>query len=130
MRTNSNSLIKARQMRKAMSLPEVMLWRCLRGREAGKPVFRRQHPIGPYVLDFFCASARLCIEVDGGSHGFGDRPQRDARRDAWLRAQGIRTLRLAAAEVISDAHGVAQGLIGEARAGPTPPPPLRGPPPP
>jgi very-short-patch-repair endonuclease len=94
-----------------MSLPEVMLWKVLRGREPGKPVFRRQHPIGPYVLDFFCASAALCIEVDGGSHGFGDRPQADARRDAFLRSLGIRTVRCVASEVISDAHGVGMGLI-------------------
>jgi len=67
-----------------MSLPEVMLWKVLRGREDGKPVFRRQHPMGPYVLDFFCARALICIEIDGASHGFGDRPQADARRDSYL----------------------------------------------
>jgi very-short-patch-repair endonuclease len=61
-----------------MSLPEVMLWKGLRGRQPGKPVFRRQHPLGPYVLDFFCPSARLCVEIDGGSHSFGDRPRADA----------------------------------------------------
>jgi very-short-patch-repair endonuclease len=82
-----------------MSLPEVLLWRRLRGREEGKPVFRRQHPVGPYVLDFFCARARLCIEVDGGSHGFGERPKQDVRRDAFLRREGICTLRVAASEV-------------------------------
>jgi very-short-patch-repair endonuclease len=94
-----------------MSLPEVMLWKTLRGREEGKPVFRRQHPLGPYVLDFFCARARLCIEVDGGAHSFGDRPAADARRDAYLRSLGIDVVRCAAAEVIGDAYGVATGLI-------------------
>jgi very-short-patch-repair endonuclease len=62
-------------------------------------VFRRQHPIGPYVLDFFCARARLAIEIDGISHDMGDRPQRDIRRDAWLEAQGLTVLRIAASEL-------------------------------
>jgi very-short-patch-repair endonuclease len=115
MRVTSNSVKRARQLRKHMSLPEVMLWKALRGREEGKPVFRRQHPIGPYVLDFFCASARLCVEIDGGSHGFGDRPQADARRDAYLRSLGIAVVRCAASEVMGDIQGVALGLLQLAR---------------
>ena len=102
---------RARQLRKRMSLPEVMLWKGLRGREAGKPVFRRQHPVGPYVLDFYCAGARLCVEIDGGSHGFGNRPQADARRDAYLRSLGIDVIRCSASGVMDDAHGVALALL-------------------
>ena len=113
-----------------MSLPEVMLWKCLRGRGDGKPVFRRQHPLGPYVLDFYCPCAKLCIEIDGGSHGFGDQPQRDARRDAYLRSLGIRTIRLAASEVISSPQSIADGLIFEAGARPHRPLHPSGPPPP
>jgi very-short-patch-repair endonuclease len=94
-----------------MSLPEVMLWKALRGREHGKPVVRRQHPMGPYVLDFFCAKARLCVEIDGGSHGFGDRPRADARRDGYLRSLGIAVVRCSASAVIEDTHGVAMGLL-------------------
>jgi len=130
MRETSNNHHKAQLLRRRMSPPEVRLWNCLRDREPGRPAFRRQHPIGPYVLDFFCAKARLCVEVDGGSHGFGDRPARDARRDAYLRSLGIRTIRCSAAEVLQDPTGVAHGLIAVARAAAAPPPPLRGPPPP
>ncbi|HXA40020.1 MAG TPA: DUF559 domain-containing protein [Phenylobacterium sp.] len=90
MRVASNAVKRARQLRRRMSLPEVMLWKALRGREHGKPVFRRQYPTGPYVLDFFCAKARLCVEIDGGSHGFGDRPRADARRDGYLRSCAAR----------------------------------------
>jgi very-short-patch-repair endonuclease len=115
MRVTSNATHRARQLRKCMSLPEVMLWKVLRGRERGKPIFRRQHPLGPYVLDFFCAAARLCVEVDGGSHGFGDRPQADARRDGYLRSLGIQVVRCAASEVIGDAQSVGLGLIELAR---------------
>jgi very-short-patch-repair endonuclease len=115
MRVTSNTVKHARQLRKRMSLPEVMLWKALRGREEGKPVFRRQHPIGPYVLDFFCARAQLCVEIDGGGHGFGDRPQADARRDGYLRSLGIRTIRWSAAEVMSDVQGAALAMLRVAR---------------
>jgi very-short-patch-repair endonuclease len=62
------------------------------------PTFRRQHPIGPYVLDFYCAKARLAIEIDGMSHDAGDRPERDLRRDAWLKAHGVKVMRIPAGE--------------------------------
>ena len=69
-----------------MSPPEVRLWVRLRVRHADKPVIRRQHPIGPYVLDVYCPAARLCIEIDGWGHNMGDQPQKDERRGAWLAA--------------------------------------------
>jgi len=111
MRVTSNARHRARKLRKNMSLPEVLLWRHMRGRNPGKPIFRRQHPIGPYVLDFFCASARLCVEIDGQAHGFGDRPRQDAPRDAFLRAEGIKTLRYSAQTVLEDPYGVARYLL-------------------
>jgi very-short-patch-repair endonuclease len=67
-----------------MSAHEARLWARLRERSSEIPAFRRQHPVGPYVLDFYCAKARLAIEIDGISHDLGDHPQRDQRRDAWL----------------------------------------------
>jgi very-short-patch-repair endonuclease len=63
-------------------------------------VFRRQHPIGRYVLDFYCAEARLAVEIDGMSHDLGDRPQRDASREAWLKARGLTVMRVAASEAM------------------------------
>ena len=81
-------------LRRNTSLPEGPLWRAIKGRKVLDLKFRRQHPIGPYVLDFYCDAARPCVEVDGGSHGFGDHPWRDEARDAWLAAKAIRTLRL------------------------------------
>ena len=94
-----------------MTLPETILWTALRGRSPDRPAFRRQHPVGPYVLDFYCARARLCVEVDGGWHAFGDQPQKDARRDAYLRSLGIQVVRCAAADVLEDASLIAAGLI-------------------
>ncbi|WP_174302052.1 endonuclease domain-containing protein [Caulobacter sp. S45] len=82
-----------------MSLPEVLLWIALRKRQAGLR-FRRQHPIGPYILDFYCEAARLAVEIDGDGHLHGDQLLRDARRDRWVAAQGVSTLRVAARDVL------------------------------
>jgi very-short-patch-repair endonuclease len=93
-----------------MSLPEVLLWRELKRSSGSELRFRRQHPIGPYVLDFYCAKARLCIEIDGSAHGTEDRPARDDRRDRYLAELGIWTERTAAVSVLRDPFAVAQGL--------------------
>jgi very-short-patch-repair endonuclease len=64
-RAPEETMALARRLRRNLSPPEVRLWIRLRERKSGTPVFRRQHPIGPYVLDFFCAKARLAVEIDG-----------------------------------------------------------------
>lgn len=106
----SGTIDKARKLRRAMSLPEGLLWRELRARPGGLK-FRRQHPSGAYVLDFFCNDARLAIEIDGEGHGMGDRPARDAARDAWFAKAGIATLRIPAREVLADLGAVVQGIV-------------------
>jgi very-short-patch-repair endonuclease len=88
-----------------MSLPEVLLWTALRERPGGYK-FRKQHAAGPYSLDFYCASAAVCIEVDGKAHDMGSNPQRDERRDAWLASHGVRTLRIPAEEILRDIEPV------------------------
>ena len=92
---------RARSLRRRMTPPEARLWVALRGKSQGLR-FRRQHPIGPYVLDFFCDAVRLCVEVDGQTHWLGDAQVRDAERDAWLSLRGIRTLRISASLVFED----------------------------
>ncbi|HWK35694.1 endonuclease domain-containing protein [Sphingomonas sp.] len=108
-------ITRARRLRRAMSLPEVLLWRVLRQRPAGLK-FRKQHPTGAYVLDFYCGDDRVAIEVDGEAHGRGDRPARDAARDAWLAGHDVMTMRVAAAEVLRDAESVVRGIVFQARA--------------
>jgi very-short-patch-repair endonuclease len=71
---------RARRLRRSMSPPEIALWQYLRARPAGLK-FRRQHPIGPYDLDFYCRSAGVAIEVDGDVYDMGENPERDARRN-------------------------------------------------
>lgn len=126
----------ARKLRKRMSIPEVILWQRLRRRPGGFK-FRRQHPAGPYVLDFFCSEAKLAIEVDGFSHYAGDRPWVDAKRERWLRDRGMEMLRISAADVGRSADEVVEWVVAaceerthplhqpphEASAGP---PPLAG----
>jgi very-short-patch-repair endonuclease len=68
MRARIETIANARRLRRKLSLPEVLLWSRLRARTPEMPVFRRQHPIGAYVLDIYCAKARLAIEIDGMSH--------------------------------------------------------------
>jgi very-short-patch-repair endonuclease len=96
---------KARKLRSGMSLPEVLLWRELRKRPAGLK-FRRQHPAGPYILDFACLQSRLAIEIDGEAHGRGEAPAHDEARDEWLANQGFRTLRIPAVDVLQNLEGV------------------------
>src|SRR5450759_246385 len=88
-----------------MSPSEIRLWRVLRLRPEGLQ-FRRQYPFGPFVLDFFCKSASVAIEVDGLAHDFGDNPARDERRDRWVRGQCVETLRISAEEVRNNLEGV------------------------
>lgn len=73
---------RVRKLRSEMSLPEAILWRELRKRPTGFK-FRRQHPAGTFVLDFYCAAVRLAIEVDGFAHNTRDSARHDARRSEW-----------------------------------------------
>ena len=114
MRAPRQTVANAQRLRRALSAPEAQLWSRLRKRAPGKPVFRRQHPIGPYVLDFYCAKARLAIELDGASHDMGDRPQRDMRRDAWLKARGVTVLRIAANDLMRGFDETADAIVSMA----------------
>jgi very-short-patch-repair endonuclease len=136
MRAPPQTIAHARRLRRALSPPEARLWNRLRERAPGLPTFRRQHPIGPYVLDFYCAKARLAIEIDGMSHDIGDQPLRDIRRNEWLQARGVTVMRIAADDVMRALDETADGIVRMAtalieadaphhRPADGPPPPLR-----
>ena len=111
MRQTSNATVaKARALRRTMTPPEAKLWNMLRTRPA-ELKFRRQHPAGPYVIDFYCPVAKLGIEIDGIAHEMGDNPARDERRDLWLRERGYRILRIPASELRTNAEGVLQHIL-------------------
>ena len=127
MRLSSKPATKrARALRRVMTLPEVLLWRALRQRPSDLK-FRRQHPAGPFVLDFYCEAAALAIEVDGMAHDMGDNPERDAR----LAEHGIASLRLPATEILGALDAVVRHIGDRCHplhhpAAPDGPPPLQG----
>ncbi len=100
----------ARKLRSEMSLPEVLLWRELRGKPLGMK-FRRQFPLLGFVADFACAEARLIIEIDGIVHDMGNRPERDVTRDAILTGKGWRVERIPAADVLKDVKVMAEAIV-------------------
>lgn len=113
------TLQKARALRQAQTDAEGLLWHYLRGKRLGGYKFRRQQPIGPYIVDFACLSRKLLIEVDGGYHV--QRKDYDERRDRFLRNEGYRVLRFWNNEVFEDCFGVLERVYA-ALEGPPPPP--------
>ena len=118
MRATSRSMAFARQLRRHLSLPEILLWRLLRLNRR-QLRFRKQHPIGSYVADFYCARARTVIEIDGATHDW--RQDADGGRDAYMASLGLRVIRITAAEVLADPEGVADSIyrLCEDVAGPS-----------
>ena len=109
---------RARELRRELSLPEVLLLAVLRRRPGGLK-FRSQFPIGPITVDFACLSHRLVIEVDGEGHNRGDQPRRDVARDAFLKEEGFAVMRIAAHDVLADLDGVVGGIVARcAEVGP------------
>jgi very-short-patch-repair endonuclease len=109
---------RARRLRRELTLPEVALWAALRGKRLRGLRFRRQHPIGPYILDFYCDELRLAVEVDGQIHDQPDALRHDARRDEWLAAKGIRVHRVGARDVLTDLGPVLEGILAAAGRAP------------
>ncbi|MBK8630758.1 MAG: DUF559 domain-containing protein [Sphingomonadales bacterium] len=101
---------RARELRKDMSLPEVLLWVQLQ-RHPGGHKFRKQVPQHPYTLDFACLKANLVIEVDGEAHNRGDQPRKDEVRDRIMAERGFRTLRLPAYEVLKNMEGCVMAIV-------------------
>jgi len=93
-----------------MTDAERKLWSLLRGNRLGVK-FRRQVPYGPYILDFYCVKARLVIELDGSQHYTPEGRRRDARRDAYLRSDGLEVLRFLNEEVFVNEEGVEQVIF-------------------
>ena len=101
---------RARKLRSELSPPEVVLWRELRKRPGGFK-YRRQHPAGPYILDFYCAVVSLAIELDGMAHDGMDAAKRDARRSAFLRSQHVATVRVPAKAVLQDLEATVVRIV-------------------
>ena len=110
----------AKHLRCNMTESENKLWRQLRAHRLNGEKFKRQQPIGPYVVDFVHFGARLIVEADGGQHN--DSPH-DKRRDAWLREQGFKVMRFWNNEIISNLDGVLATVLAAATESPLSPSP-------
>jgi very-short-patch-repair endonuclease len=98
------SIHRARQLRRRMTDAERRLWCKLRGRRFAHFKFRRQVPLGPFIVDFICFARRLIVELDGGQHAL--RRGYDARRTHYLEAQGFRVVRIWNHELVESADEV------------------------
>src|SRR5215469_2115907 len=113
---------RARELRRASTDAEQLLWRHLRNRNLSGHKFSRQEPIGPYVVDFVCRRRRLIIELDGGQHA--DQASADTRRTAALGHLGYRVVRYWNNDVLSNTEGVLAQITSELGAAPPHPNPL------
>ena len=101
---------RARRLRRAATPSERKLRSRLQATQVEGVSFRRQHPIGPFVLDFYATVISLAVEVDGGQHGMLKGELVDRRRDAWLRKHGIIVLRFWNSDITENIEGVAETI--------------------
>lgn len=99
----------ARRLRHESTDAETRLWRRLRGKQLGVR-FRRQHPIGGYIVDVYCPQARLVIELDGGGHASEEQRRSDERRDRALRQRGLTVLRVWNPDVVERMDAVLEQI--------------------
>src|SRR5688500_9506610 len=104
---------RARKLRNDPTDAEKRLWTYLRARRTSASHFRRQVPIGAYVVDFCCHGEKLIIEVDGGQHGLANEALRDSQRTKWLESRGYRVLRFWNNEILQNFDGVAETIENE-----------------
>lgn len=109
LRVPPNTKTFSRQLRSEMTVAETHLWQHLRTRQICGKKFRRQHPVGKYILDFACIEAKLAIEVDGGQHN--ELQNYDNQRTAWLEVLGWKVLRFWNNEVLQNIEGVLEEIL-------------------
>jgi adenine-specific DNA-methyltransferase len=118
---------RARELRRSQTEAERNFWNRVRDRRLSGYKFRRQHPIGPFVVDFVCLDRRLIIELDGGQHALD--VEEDRKRSLFLESQGYTILRLWNNEVFENMEGVLQtvlSVLNEVTPSPRPSPPKSG----
>ena len=103
----------AKRLRANTTPHERTLWRALKELPVDGTHFRRQAPIGPYVVDFFCPAARLVIELDGGHHSEDETSERDRERQNWLEQEGYRVVRFWNSEIAGDLAAVLERIYQE-----------------
>jgi len=120
---------RARRLRSNTTDAEARIWRALRRNQIKNAGFRRQHPMGPFILDFYCPSLRLGIEIDGGQHSFDENRLSDERRSQWFSERGILIVRFWNNDVLANTVGVLSAIarvVDERIRAQTPSLPLSG----
>ncbi len=107
-------LSRARQLRRNQTRAELELWMRLRGRQLGAK-FRRQYPVGAYIVDFCCLERQLVIELDGGQHS--EQMEADRKRTAYITSRGFRVLRFWNDQVLKDTYAVLDQILCELKRG-------------
>jgi very-short-patch-repair endonuclease len=100
---------RSKQLRKSLTPAEQKLWKNLRNRNLGNYKFRRQHPIGPFIVDFYCAAVKLVIEIDGSSHIYQE--EYDQTRTIWLEDQGYHVIRFRNDAVLQEVDSVTEEIV-------------------
>ena len=113
LRMHRKQVQRARRLRRASTEAEKLLWRNLLARQLGGAKFRRQPPIGPYIVDFVSFEHQLVVEIDGGQHNTPVGRQQDIKRTTWLENQGFRVLRFWNNQVLIDLEGVMESILQE-----------------
>ena len=108
-RIHPDTVAHARELRRPQTPAESTLWAQLRSRQLGGFKFRRQQPIGPFIVDFYCAQCWLAIEIDGDTHA--EQETYDAERTEWLRAQGCHVVRFANRDVERHTSAVLEAIL-------------------
>ena len=114
----------AKILRRRPTEAEKFMWRYLKSRQLEGLKFRRQEPIGNYVVDFVCYEKKIIVEIDGGQHCV----ERDGNRDRWLESQNFKILRFWNTEVLKNAQGVWEVIRKNCLScdSPSPAPPVKG----
>ena len=110
--SNASSKPIRQNLKRQMTKPEKRLWNYLRSRRLSGVKFRRQYSVGRYVVDFYCPSARLAIELDGDSHYVDDAPAYDKARQEFIEDNGIKVIRFTNQDVMKNIEGVLQKIGG------------------
>jgi len=100
----------ARRLRQSQTDAEKVLWSKLRSKQLEEVKFRRQQPLGPYIVDFVSFVRKIVVEVDGGQHDEGGVRRRDEQRAAWLKQRGYQVLRFWNNEVLANMEGVLEKI--------------------
>lgn len=121
MKTENDKAFKSlrKELRNNMPLPEILLWIKLKGSQTGYK-FRRQQGIGKYILDFYCPSKKLSIEIDGDSHFDNNSMKYDLERTSYLMSLGITELRFMNSDILKNINGVVEKIMHILSTTPTP----------